>query len=897
MKPINLRVEYLTNPIGIDIKTPRLSWNYGNGNRQSAYQIIAKDEDDNVIWDSGKQLSSQMHLVKWGAKALESRKLIKWTVTAWDENGLSETSDEACFELGLISKEDWVAEWITGDYVVDKKKRYPVDCFKKVFEIPVDKKVKRARAYMSACGVYEGCLNGEKIGDFFLAPGITDYRKRIQYQTADITDMLKTGNNELKYMLADGWYRGSVGAWAMKNYYGFETKLLAQIEIYYEDGSCDTICTDDYYEWTNEGPIRFADNKDGEIYDARMESFEGVSWAKAKVTSHEVVPVASNNFALKMKERFVNPKLIVTPSGKKVLDFGQNIAGTFAFKLNAKSGQRIFMRFGELIKDGEFTQKNIQCANKKITTPLQQIEYFCKEGLNDYTMRFAIFGYQYVQVEADFEINPEDFAAIAAYSDFERTFTFDSSNELLNQFVENTLWSLKNNSADIPTDCPTRERHGWTGDAQIFVNTASYMVNYEPFAIKFINDMFDWQTQDGCLPQIAPEGGTDSYMRTMNGSVGWADAGILMPYRLWKKYGDISIIEKYYDNMKKYAKYMIGRVGKNQFLISQNIKLSKEDKKYLYNSGQHYGEWAEPSDIHKMDIKDMVKSKPEEATAYLSFVMGIMVEIAKALGKDKDIPVYEEYRDGAKKTYQKLVELTDFSLDTNRQARLVRPLYLHMLNASQEEFAKKRLIKALEDYRWRVGTGFLSTPFILYVLEEIDIESAYKLLENEEKPGWLSMPKAGATTIWEDWAGPDSGDGVGGGIASLNHYSKGAVCEWVFEKMCGIKVTGENQFTIAPNPGGHFTHAGMSYDSIYGTVSCKWSKNEDGSYSYEISVPANTKALVKLPGQEVQEFAAGTVTFQGRSYCHGHMYFGSNRYSKRKGKENWSWQKNALCKC
>lgn len=872
MKAINLKVEYLNNPIGIDIVRPRLSWNCEGGIKQSAYQIVARNYDGDEVWNSGKVESSQMHLIEWGGASLGSRDIVNWTVTLWDENDKSNTSEVARFELGLVEADDWVADWITGNYVVEKNKRYPVDCFRKSFEVSADKKVKKARAYMTACGVYEGYLNRKKMGAFVLAPGITDYRKRVQYQTVDITDMIETGKNELTFMLADGWYRGSVGAWAMKNYYGNETKLLAQLEIEYADGTVDVICTDDTFEWNNEGPIRFADNKDGEIYDARRENFEGVTWGKAKRTSHNVYPTASNNFPLIEQEKLSKPKIIVTPSGKTVLDFKQNIAGIISFSLEAKEGQKVFMRFGELIKDGEFTQKNIQCANKKIVTPLQQVEYFCKEGRNEYKTRFAIFGYQYIQIEL-FDVDGSEIklteemlasmtvAAIAVYSDFETTFTFDSSNSLLNQFVKNTLWSLKNNSADLPTDCPTRERHGWTGDAQIFVNTASYMVNYEPFAIKFINDMFDWQTQDGCLPQIAPEGGTDSYMRTMNGSVGWADAGILMPYRLWKKYGDISIIEKYYDNMKKYAKYMIGRVGKNQFLISQNIKLSKEDKKYLYNSGQHYGEWAEPSDIHKMDIKDMVKSKPEEATAYLSFVMGTMVEIAKALGKDKDIPVYEEYRDGAKKTYQKLVELTDFSLDTNRQARLVRPLYLHMLNASQEEFAKKRLIKALEDYRWRVGTGFLSTPFILYVLEEIDIESAYKLLENEEKPGWLSMPKAGATTIWEDWAGPDSGDGVGGGIASLNHYSKGAVCEWVFEKMCGIKVTGENQFTIAPNPGGHFTHAGMSYDSIYGTVSCKWSKNEDGSYSYEISVPANTKALVKLPGQEVQEFAAGTVTF------------------------------------
>lgn len=855
MKAINLIVEYLNNPIGIDITRPRLSWNLEEGIKQTAYQIVAKDEKNNVLWDSGKVISSQMHLIKWEGATLKSRDVVNWTVSVWDENEMPTVSDEAHFEIGLIANTDWTAKWITGDYKIDPKKRYPVDCFRKTFNLP-EKKIAKARAYMTACGVYEGALNGAKIGDFFLAPGITDYRKRIQYQTVDITDMLNQGSNELSFMLADGWYRGSVGAWGMKNYYGSETKLLAQLEVLFEDGTIEIIPTDDSFQWTNEGPIRFADNKDGEIYDARMDDFAKAHWGKAKVTAHDVIPTASNNFPLTEHEVLANPKLIVTPSGKKVLDFGQNIAGIVYFNVNAKAGQKIFMRFGELMRDGEFTQKNIQCVRKNYITPLQQVDYTCKDGFNEYKTRFAIFGYQYIEVEADFEINPSDFKAIAVYSDFETTYKFDSSNQLLNQFVANTLWSLKNNSADLPTDCPTRERHGWTGDAQLFVNTAAYMTNYVPFALKFENDMCDWQTEDGNFPQIAPEGGTDSYMRVMNGSVGWSDAGILIPYRLWKKYGDIGIIEKYYDNMKRYAKYMISRTGKSQFFISEKTGLKKEDRKYLYNKGQHYGEWAEPADVHAMSYKDFMTSRPEEATAYLSYVMGIMVEIARAIGKDEDVPIYKEYEKGAKLTYQKLRHLPKYSLDTDRQARLVRPLYFNLLNEEDTEFAKKRLVKALDNYDWRVGTGFLSTPFILYVLSDIDTKYAYRLLENEKLPGWLCMPKAGATTIWEDWAGPDSDNGKGGGIASLNHYSKGAVCEWIFEKMCGVAVAGENHFVIAPNPGGHFSHASFEYDSIYGKVSCSWRKDGD-DFKYEIRVPANTTAEIKLPGCQPKNVEAG----------------------------------------
>ena len=860
MKPINLKTEYMPDPIGIDVACPHFSWNFKSGIRQTAYQIIAKLDTGKQLWDSGRVESSRMHLVAWRGKRLNSRDRVLWTVTAWDENGIPETSDEAAFEMGLLYPIDWKAEWITGNYRVDRKKRYPVDLFKKCFTVDTGRRIMKARAYMSACGLYEGQLNGEKIGRYCLAPGITDYRKRVQYQTADITEQVRSGDNEIIFMLADGWYRGSVGANAMKNYYGSETRLLAQIEIIFEDGSREVIATDGSFEWTSDGPIRFADNKDGEIYDARMERLCGAAWSKAKITSYNVVPKASNNFEITEHERFVNPELIITPTSKKVLNFGQNIAGYIEFRVKAKAGDRIFMRFGEkLDQQGEFTQKNIQCVHKNFTTPLQQVEYFCRDGENHYKTRFAIFGFQYVEIEATCDIVPQDYTAVAVYSDFETTFSFNSSNELLNKFVQSTLWSLKNNSADLPTDCPTRERHGWTGDAQLFVNTASYMVNYMPFAKKYENDLCDWQTKDGCFPQIAPEGGTDPYMRTMNGSVGWADAGVLIPYRMWKKYGDRSVIEHYYDRMKAYALYMIRRTGKTQPFMSVKNTLSREDRKYLYNAGQHYGEWAEPADVHKMTWKDFSSSEPEVATAYLHYVMKCMTEIAAELEKTDDIPLFEEYANGSAETYRKLISQPPFSLDTDRQAKLVRPLYFGLLNGETKKYAESRLIKALDNYGWRIGTGFLSTPFILYVLEKMDVEYAYRLLENEKKPGWLFMTKSGANTIWEDWEGPTSDNGVGGGIASLDHYSKGAVCEWVFERMCGIKVDGENRFVIAPVPGGHFMYAGMEYDSVYGKVACNWHKTDDG-YSYDITVPANTCARVILPGKEETLLYAGSYT-------------------------------------
>ncbi len=295
--------------------------------------------------------------------------------------------------------------------------------------------------------------------------------------------------------------------------------------------------------------------------------------------------------------------------------------------------------------------------------------------------------------------------------------------------------------------------------------------------------------------------------------------------------------------------------------MSEKVKISKENKKYLYNVGQHYGEWAEPAEIHQMSIKDFSKAKPEEATAYTSYVMTLMTEIANTLGFAADAVLFDEYAKGCKAAYQELVENEAFSLDTNRQARLVRPLYFDLLDDKQKDYAKKRLIKALDDFDWRVGTGFLSTPLILYVLQQIDLEYAYKLLENEKKPGWLYMPITGATSIWEDWDGPTSDNGVGGGIASLNHYSKGAVCEWVFDEMCGVKVDGENHFVIAPHPGGSFTQASFEYDSIYGKVSCGWKKQEDGTFTYEIVIPSNTTADVVLPEGKNDTMVSGSYSF------------------------------------
>ena len=849
MKAINLKTEYLIDPIGIDIRHPRLFWNCKGGTKQTAYRIVAKT-DEQIVWDSGKVSSESMHADY--PNDLASRQRVEWNVTLWDEiDREGEPSETAFFETGLLSASDFTAKWISGNYLVNKKKRSPVDCFKKDFAA---RNVAKARLYITACGLYEAMINGKRVGNFVLAPGHTDYTKRIQLQTYDVTELLKNGENIITVELADGWYRGSCGAWGLRNQYGTQTKLYAQLEITDKSGNKAVIGSDKTWAWSNDGEIRFADNKDGEIVEAwRTPSYGGF----AKETKCDVTPVSSNNVPVTEHERFSVQKVITTPGGAKVLDFGQNIAGYIVFSVNAKKGQKIKLRFGEMFdENGEFTQKNFQCANKKRTrvTPRQQIEYYCKDGSNEYKTKFAIFGFQYVLIESDAEWKKEDFTAVSVCSDMEETLSFDSSNELLNKLVEATRWSAKNNHADVSTDCPTRERHGWTGDAQIFCNTASYLFNYAPFARKYVSDMIDGQRKNGKFCQITPKGGIDFYMDFMDGSAGWSDAGVLIPYRIYKRYGDQKILENSYDAMKKYADFKIKTLGK-WYPTAVRTGIDRKYKKYISNYGQSYGEWAEPTEVHITGFKDFACPHPEETTAYIAYMLETMAEIAEVLEKAEDKKRFSEYAEKAKIGYGKLIECPEFTLDTDRQAKLVRPLYMGLLDEKQTEFAKKRLITALEHYDWRLGTGFLSTPFILYVLENIDVEYAYKLLENEQMPGWLFMPKMNANTIWESWEGTQAQ----GGIASLDHYSKGAVLEWVVSEMCGIQVSGENEFTIAPKVGGHFTFAKCEYKSVYGTVKSDW-RRENGKTVYTISVPANTTAKVILPDGE-KTLTAGEYEF------------------------------------
>ena len=852
IKAINLKTEYLVDPIGIDVEKPRLMWNCDGCVKQSAYRVVATC-DGAVVFDSGKIGSDEMR-VEYPAP-LSSRMRVEWSVTLWDEKDNEGETASTFFETGLLRADDFKAKWISGDYSPKKNRRYPVDCFRKSFEAS---NIRRARLYITACGLYEARINGKRVGEFRLAPGSTDYRKRIQYQTYDVTDLIESGDNDLTVELADGWYRGSNGAKGRTNTYGKQTKLFAQLELTGADGKITVVCSDGTWAWSNDGEIEFADLKDGERVNANKSPSYG---GRARVVPFAASLTASNNVQVKERERFAPVELITTPTGKKALKFPQNLSGYVSFKLNAHKGDKIHIVLGEMLdKDGELTLENVQCVRKGKRTPLQEITYVCKEGLNEYAPKYFYGGFQYAQIDTAVPFEKDDFEAVAVYSAFEEASSFECSHRLINQFYRNTVWSLKSNSTDIPSDCPTRERMGWTGDSQLFFNTASYLVDYAAFAKKHVRDIYDRQWKSGRLPQIAPFANEDWFMWVMNGSVGWACAGVYIPYYFYGKYGDKRILEEHYDGMLRYADFMIKRAGKWGGVYAKPMHMSHKNRKYAVNAGQSYGEWAEPNDVMAFKWYDFAAPHPEESTAYTYFTLKHVLKIADILEKprDKALARIEEYCEGARRAYRELVTKKKFSLDTDRQAKLVRPLYMGLLTEEQKEYAEKRLVRAMENYGWRLGTGFLSTPFILDVLAGIDVEYAYRLLENEACPGWLFMPKNGATTIWESWEGNLTSDK---GIASLNHYSKGALCEWLIGSMCGIKI-GEkrNTFVIKPTAGGSIEYARASYDSVYGTVESGWEK-KDGGIVYTVVVPCNCTAEIVLRG-ETHTVGAGRYVFR-----------------------------------
>ncbi|MCL1819664.1 MAG: glycoside hydrolase family 78 protein [Oscillospiraceae bacterium] len=871
MKAVQLKTDYRHSPLGIDNQTPLFSWKCEGGIKQSAFRVLAKDESGTEIFDSGKVQTDSMRC-RYSGNPLVSRQRVTWGVTLWDEKKREEQSEIAAFDMGLLNPGDWQADWICG-VDTDKEERLPADYYKRDFN--VSKPIKSARLYATACGVYTALVNGKRVSDI-LAPGYTQYDKRLYYQTYDVTNLLLMENNSLEFTVGDGWYKGKVGNDNLEYMYGgYQTKLLAQLEIKYEDGIREVIGTDSQFLWCNDGPVGYNDMKDGEVYNAgKTPSYS----ANAVETAHNIHPIANLHDGIFEHERFV-PKLEVSPSGRNILNFGQNLAGYVRFKPNGKPGDTITIKMFEITDHGEYTDVNIRNPALPDFPAVQQITYICGEENNWFQPDFFCSGFQYALVEGMDSVNPTDFEAVALYSKMNFTGQFSCSNESINKFLCNTVWSLKSNFADVPTDCPHREKNGWTGDAQVFAKTAVYLADTYAFFRKWLKDVRDCQREDGRVANVCPKTAKMGMADVLNGSVGWADAAVIIPYTLWKSYGDINCVTENYDLMHGWKEYVIkaasdksiyqpaedGSPQKQMEAIIKPFLLPYSPyNRFIIESGLHWGEWCEPGvDSMAGGYIEIAKPKQEVTCAYMHYSMTLLEEMLLAIDKSEEAAQCKEYADGAKAAYN-FHFVKDNDIEALRQAPYVRALALGLLDGEAIKNAAHRLNEMVVNGGYKVGTGFLSTPFILQVLMKHGYgDTAYTMLENKDAPSWLAMVEQGATTVCEHYEIYNE-DGSPKSI-SLNHYSLGAVCGFLFDTVCGISVAGENRFVIKPIPGGSLEWAEASYDSVYGKVTGRWERNENG-YTLSFEIPANTSAAIHLPDGKVYEAGSGTYTYAGHHW-------------------------------
>lgn len=853
MQAIRLKTDYRYNPLGIDNCSPRFTWNCQSGNKQTAYRLIAETSGGDVLFDSGRVESNSMHCCYEGER-LQSRQRVNWSVRIWDDTGEETISESAWFEMGLLENRDWQAKWIAG-VDTDKQERLPADCFRREFK--VCKSVQRARFYATACGVYAAWVNGKRLPGV-LAPGCTEYEKRLHYQVYDVTEYIRH-DNCLDIMVGEGWYKGKLGSTNTQYFFGTQTALLAQLELYYEDGTSEVIGTDEQFLWCNDGPIRYSDLKDGEHFDARcVPSYSHTSVCVERAFA----PVASPLGLIEEHETFA-PDLLISPSGAKILDFKQNLAGYIRFRIKGHPGQIVRLRMCETLDHGEYSDRTLLHVLPNLPSINQEIIYICDGGEAVFQPEFFYSGFRYALVEGLEEVKPENFEAVAVYSNMEFVGEFHCSNPKIEQYLRNTRWSLKSNFVDIPTDCPQREKSGWTGDAQVFAETASYLADTAAFYRKWLRDMRDCQRQDGRVDNVCPKIRGMDERDALNGAVGWADAAVIIPYTMWKLYGDDAFVRDNYDLMHGWKEYVIKAAADKSLyhlpdkhplkaMIAPYLLPESKFNQYIIESGLHWGEWCEP------DVdggKELIRPKQEIAAAYMYHSMTLLSEMLCAVGREEEAVQCDTYAEGAKCAYNHhFVE--NGKILAPRQAPMVRSLALGLLDEKTQKQVAAQLNADVIARNYKVGTGFLSTPFVLGVLVKYGYtDSAYRMLENTEAPGWLAMVEQGATTVWEQYICYDTEKRPM--QVSMNHYSPGAVCAFLFNTICGIRVVGENRFEIAPFPGGTLTYANAVYGSPYGKVESGWVRGS-GQCEFTVKLPANTAALVRLPDGRSLEVESGT---------------------------------------
>lgn len=894
---LNLRTEYLQNPIGIDKSTPRFSWEIVATTRdvkQIAYQIkISTDKiGSNEVWNSGKVTTDQSVNNKYQGPALQPSTRYFWQVDVWCNDKKISSTETAFFETSLLDSGWDNAQWIKSSKInQDAMDESGIPMFRKTFELE-KKVIKSAKIYSSALGVYDLFINGKRVGTTSddnkivydeLKPGWTDYSKTVQYTTYDVTNMILQGNNVIGAQVASGWWRGPV---CHGQYGNPDLGFIGKLVISFSDGSSKTVVTDNTWRTSSEGAVRMADIYMGETYDARKEStwntigYDDSFWMQTSV---------SNDFKGQLKA-FVGPAVQVRPeltrqpvtitqyNGKKengttygiintikmvkgqgtihlkkdetvVYDMGQNMVGWVKFTAKSNAGTQMKIRFGEMLNDSGQTSKgndgpagSIYTANlRSAKATLKYTFKGAKEG-ETYQPSLTFFGFRYCEITATDDVQIESLSAEVVGSANKEGSSFKTSNPLVNQLYSNIIWGQRSNFLSIPTDCPQRdERLGWTGDTQIFSRAASYNADVASFFHKWMGDMRDSQRKDGAFPDVAPIAWVGY------GQGAWGDAGIIVPWNIYLMYNDIDLIAENFESMEKHMDFLAAQAG-NGFRFN--------------GSGTNYGDWIA---YEKTDNRYV-------SVCYYAYVARLMSKMSAALSlKTGDVydmkqakysTLYEKIKD----EYQKRYVHPDGSLKESSQTAYLLALKLGLFsNVKAKENGVAYLTKKIADNGDKLSTGFIGTGTLNQTLSENGaINTAYNLLLQRNNPSWLYSVDQGATTIWERWDSYTLEKGFGDvSMNSFNHYAYGAIGEWMFRYMAGIDTDeskpGFKHIHLQPMPDlrnqlpigqERITLVEGKYHSYYGPVKSSWKMDKKGKIAYTIAIPANTTATLTLPLQK-----------------------------------------------
>ena len=848
----DLRFEHHRNTPGIGEARPRLSWTVATEVaewHQAAYELEAYNWDGQLRNQTGRVESDQSVLVSWPFIPLTSQERLTVRVRVWGANEHpSAWSALYPVEAGLLHADDWCARFVTPDWEEDITRAQPCPLLRREFDVQPG--VTRARLYVTALGVYEIQLNGATVGDHALDPGWTSYHHRLRYQTFDVTSLLREGYNAIGAILGDGWYRGRLGfnnASGRRNIYGDRLALLAQLEITYANGTMEQIVTDETW-CAARGPILASDIYDGETYDARQErsgwssaGYDDHDWVSVRTLDRDLATlVAPSGPPVRRMELLEPVAVTASPSGRTIVDFGQNLVGHLRITVQGQAGQTITLRHAEVLQNGELCVGPLRSAEATDRYTLRG------DGSETWEPRFTFHGFRYAEVEGwPGPLRPGDVRAVVCHSDMERTGWFECSYPLINRLHENVVWSMRGNFLDVPTDCPQRdERLGWTGDILAFAPTACFLYDCAGFLTSWLADLAVEQTAEGVVPFVVP-----NILHTPPQPAGaWGDAAVFVPWIFYQRYGDANILAAQYESICAWVDHITSIAG----------------EKRLWNTGFQFGDWLDPS--APADKPGAGATNPYVvATAYYARSAELLGQIAEVLGRTEDATRYLRLVAEVRAAFN--VEYVTSTGDVFSDSATAYALALQfglLQDAEQRRHAGARLAALVRSSGYHISTGFVGTPLICDALCSVgEYDTAFRLLEQRGCPAWLYPVTMGATTIWERWDSllPDGSVNPNQQMTSFNHYALGAVADWLHRTVAGLApaAPGYRHIAIQPHPGGSLTSAQARHITPYGLAECRWTI-EGEQIEVVVVVPPNATASVTLPGSDARpiEIGAGT---------------------------------------